>query len=286
MSSHQLVDLSQLELESNLIEKTPTAAPPIETKPLTAAEHLTQTIRLLKKTIRDSETTEESQGVKVSVQLLEILQRKMDEVSSSQWQLSDQEEQYWQQQLEAVSVMFESNTMNADSHSTRSRHATATRAIEHLEKAADHLRSMADLKIYGGQLCSQILGFGQFRELESNQFEQGDRALVYVEVENHLTQSISDQASGELNKEPVWKTRLRASYTIYDVDGKIAQQETYPLIEDFARQRRRDFYVHLPLTIPSLQPGNYQLSISVEDLGNANVATLTAVPFSVSSPSD
>ena len=290
LSSSQSVDLSELEFESNLAKKTPAPDPQPVKKSLTATEHLSETIRLIEETIPDASVSGEYYGAAPGVRLLEILRQKMDQVSSSDWRLSTTEYQYWQQQLQAVSVMFESDsTASLDSENQTGRQ-TAARAIEHLERAASHLRSMAGLKLSGGQLCSQILGFGKFEELESNQFQPGDRALIYVEVENQATQKISDEPSLGSESEPAWLTRLQAGYVIRDSAGNIVHHETYPVIEDLARRHRRDFYLHLPVTIAELSPGQYQLSVSVDDLGdsrksgNTDTANLTAIDFSVVEP--
>ena len=284
LASSQSVDLSELELESHLAAKPTPPAPQPPQKPLTAAEHLSETIRLIEETVSSASGSGEYHGAEPGVRLLEILRQKMERVSSSDWRLSATEHQYWQQQLQAVSVMFESDSNATSEGENQTRHQTATRAIEHLERAASHLRSMAGLKLYGGQLCSQIFGFGKFEELKSKQFQPGDRALIYVEIENQATQKLSGDSSSASENGSTWQTRLRASYVVRDTAKNIVHQETYPDIEDLARRHRRDFYVHLPVTIPELSPGDYQLSVSVEDLGDpdsTDAATLPAIDFSV-----
>ena len=287
LSSSQSVDLSELELESNLTRKPPAPEPQPVKKPLTATEHLSETIRLIEATIPDASVPGEHHGAGPGVQLLEILRQKMDQVSSADWRLSTTEHQYWQQQLQAVSVMFESDSTTSLDSENQTGRQTAARAIKHLERAASHLRSMAGLKLSGGQLCSQILGFGKFEELESNRFQPGDRALIYVEVENQAAQKILDEPASSSEDEPTWLTRLQTGYVIRDWAGNIVHQETYPVIEDLARRHRRDFYLHLPVTIGELSPGDYQLSVSVDDLGdsresgNVDTATLPAIDFSI-----
>ena len=281
MSSHEMVDLSALELESNLTEVPSVAEPVPPPKTLSATEHLSETIRLLEESTRELSASGEHQGAEIGVGLLKVLRQKVDAMSSHPWHLSTEEHKYWEQQLDAVSVMLKSNASGTSDETDHARHHSAAQAIKHLDQAADHLRSMVGLHLQGGQLCSQILGFGQFRELESNQFQLGDRALVYVEVENQSSQRTSDEQSPESKNISAWKTRLRSSYVILDSDGNVAQEETFPVIEDVAQRRRRDFYLHLPLTISDLPPGSYQLSLSVQDLGNESLATLPAVHFSV-----
>ena len=286
LASHQSVDLSKLELESTLAAKPTPPAPQPQEKVMTPAEHLSETIRLIEETVAETSVSGEHHGAEPGVRLLQILRQKMEQVSSSNWRLSNQEHQYWQQQLEAVSVMFESESSDTPNGNGEPQRQTATRAIEHLESAAQHLRSMAGLKVYGGQLCSQILGFGKFEELESNRFQPGDRALIYVEVENHSSQMVMSDSSSTSANSSTFQTRLQASYVVHDSAGKIVHEETYPAIEDMARRHRRDFYLHLPVTILELSPGEYQITVSIEDLANANTATLPAIDFSVVQPTD
>lgn len=286
LASHQSVDLSKLELESNLAAKPTPPAPQPQEKALTPAEHLSETIRLIEETVAETSVSGEHHGAEPGVRLLQILREKMDQVSPSNWRLSNQEHQYWQQQLEAVSVMFESESINTPDGNREPQRHTATRAIEHLERAAQHLRSMAGLRLHGGQLCSQILGFGKFEELESNRFQPGDRALIYVEVENHSSQVVSSDSSSTSENSATFQTRLQASYVVHDLAGKIVHEEIYPAIEDLARRHRRDFYLHLPITIFELSPGEYQITVSIKDLANASKATLPAIDFLVVQPTD
>ena len=284
LASYQSVDLSELELESNLAAKPTPPAPEPQEKSLTATEHLSETIRLIEETVGDTSGLGEQHGADPGVRLLQILHQKMDQVSSSDWRLSAEEHRCWQQQLEAVSVMFESGTAATPAGDSEPQRQTAARTIEHLESAASHLRSIAGLKLYGGQLCSQILGFGKFEELESNEFQPGDRALIYVEIENQSSQIVSGETSPASENRSTFQTRLRASYAVHDSAGKLVHQETYSPIEDLARRHRRDFYLHLPVTIAKLIPGDYKILVSVEDLGNANAATLSAIDFSIIPP--
>ncbi len=275
MSAHESVDLTELELESALLKDQP------ETQPATASDHLSKTIQLLKESAEDVTVIDGHPGLTVSVQMLEMLQRKLDKSSISKWSMSVEEHEYWQQQLQAVAVMFDASAEKSDGNSGYPRQETAIRAIEHLDNASHYLRKMAGLRVRGGQLCSEIFGYGQYRELDSSRFQTGDRALVYVEIQNFSTQQFGSANLSESESDAQWVTRLQTSYKILDPAGRVVQRETYPVIEDVANQRRRDFYLHLPLTIADLPAGDYQLRVSVEDLGNSASATLEGVTISV-----
>ena len=173
LSSSQSVDLSELEFESNLAKKTPAPDPQPVKKSLTATEHLSETIRLIEETIPDASVSGEYYGAAPGVRLLEILRQKMAQVSSSDWRLSTTEYQYWQQQLQAVSVMFESDsTASLDSENQTGRQ-NAVRAIEHLERAASHLRSMAGLKLLVGNCAHRFSVLESLKNLNPISFSQG-----------------------------------------------------------------------------------------------------------------
>ena len=104
--------------------------------------------------------------------------------------------------------------------------------------------------------------------------------MIYCEVENYNSVEQNSQAGSTFH------TRLRGSYAIYDASGHAVQQAEFPVVEDIARRRRRDFYMHLPITIGDLSNGNYELHLLVEDLGGNKTASLTPpLMFSIASES-
>ena len=79
---------------------------------------------------------------------------------------------------------------------------------------------------------------------------------------------MEDNTSSEL----VYRTRLRGSYKIFDAEGNAVDGYEFPVVEDKARNRRRDFYVHLPVHLAELAAGQYTLQLNIDDLnGNAFV---------------
>ncbi len=271
------IDLTHLEMPVSPTEATTTrknAAP----EPLTSTQHLARSIELLKQQRLESTAPEDS--LLVSVRLLELLQRKLNSISRHDSPMSNDELAYWQQQVDALALTLETQPITTEGTTEQQEHQLTFAAIERLEQATDHLRSMAGLRVRGGQLCSRISGFGQYQLLDSTTFAPGDQALVYVEVENFESQPSETSDSAEPNQ---WTTRLNASYAIYDSSGSVVQQRQYPLIEDIARKRRRDFYVHLPLTVGDLDAGQYELQVIIEDANRSTSATLPVVKFSVKS---
>ena len=100
--------------------------------------------------------------------------------------------------------------------------------------------------------------------------------LIYCEVENYMSnETIVDRSSGV-------HTKLRGSLAIYDQSGQAVQQSQYPIVDDVARKRRRDFYMYFPLQLNDLPAGQYNLVLTVEDLnGNKSASTEPAMTFTV-----
>lgn len=204
----------------------------------------------------------------VNLRLLKALRGQMEQMETSSGQLSENESQYWQHQLEAITSMLGTPTGDNKVITDYHRHQTAHKTLEHLRNAVSQLESIASLKVTSGQFCTEITGFGQFRTFPNNVFTSGQKMLVYCEVENYRT---IEQQSVTGND---FRTRLRGSFAIYDSEGKVVQQAEYPAVDDVARKRRRDFYMYMPVTLAELPAGNYVLHALVEDVHGTKTASL------------
>jgi hypothetical protein len=143
-------------------------------------------------------------------------------------------------------------------------------------KNAELVESKVHLQIANGALCTEVTGFGQFKPFRTSSFESGQRLLVYCEVDNYTsTLTVVDF-------ENQFVTRLRGSYAIHDAENRVVQEADYPIVEDVARNQRRDFYMHFPIQLGDLQPGAYRIKLQIEDLnGNQTAALSTGMKFNV-----
>ncbi len=234
---------------------------------------LDQAIHLVEKQIDASSDAEAQSGLEINLRLLQVLRRQMGNVAQSETRLDDNEQQFWNHQLDAITSMLNSDSTNSDV-SDLLRHQTAHETLDHLRQAVEQLESIANLKIAGGQLCTEISGFGQYKVFPSNELKSDQRMLVYCEVENYSSTKY-DSATGTS-----FRTKLRGSFAVYDEWGKAVQQAEFPIVEDVARKRRRDFYMYLPVTLNKLEAGNYRLHVLVEDIYANKTATLaTPIDF-------
>ena len=216
----------------------------------------------------------------VNLRLLKALRGQMEQVEDrpATGEYSENESQYWQHQLEAITTMLGSPVSTGENPAVTDyhRHQTAHATLEHLRSAVAQLESIASLKVTSGQFCTEITGFGQFRTFPSNAFSAGQKMLVYCEVENYKTVGHQTATGND------FRTRLRGSFAIYDADGKVVQQAEFPTVDDVARKRRRDFYMYMPVTLGDLPAGQYVLHALVEDIyGNKTASLDPPLKFSV-----
>lgn len=176
-----------------------------------------------------------------------------------------QESKPLEQQPDEIHLVQETvDSEISDAHDPQPTAAT----LAELRKAVERLESLADLTVANGTFCKQVSGFGQFKAFSSTTFEPTQRMLVYCEVENYS--SVLRQA----NQRTEVCTLLRGSYAIYDRQGRAVQQAEYPIVEDVARKRRRDFYMYFPIQLDNLPPGQYRLELQIEDLNGNKTGSI------------
>jgi hypothetical protein len=152
----------------------------------------------------------------------------------------------------------------------------AGQTLEHLRAAEVALQAAAGLKIQNATFCTEVLGFGQFRECKSSVFVQQQQLLIYCEVENHVSEVRNE------NSQVNHVTRLQTALTICNAEKAVVQQIDFPTVEDIARSARRDFYIYVPVTVGNLPAGNYSLYLTVTDLeGNKTTTLDPPLPFSI-----
>lgn len=126
----------------------------------------------------------------------------------------------------------------------------------------------AELKIKNSVICSEITGFRKHKPFAENKFQPGQPFLVYCEIENYESK---DQ---EINSDTVVQSRFQGSYQIKNRDGQLVQSGFFPIIEDNAPKRRRDFYLYFKIELNKLNPGNYQLQMEISDLNGQKKGNL------------
>lgn len=226
----------------------PHAAPATVT-PLTWRQQLQQTIELIEERINNTPDLTEQHQLRGKLELLRLLPSELD----------DQQQQY----LSALTDLLQ--TTAAPGHPDL---FETGQTLDQLRNAVSYLESMASMKVVNASFCTKVTGFGQFKPTPGAKFNAGQQVLVYCEIENHSSQPkvVDGQALSS--------TRLAGSFIVYDANQQVVQQDKFPVVEDLARQRRRDFYMHIPFTVGDLPPGHYTYQLMIDDVGGGKSASL------------
>ena len=221
-------------------------------KPMTWREQLDKTIETIQAKIDSTVDVGDREQLQGKLQVLRLMPTELDQ----------QQQQY----MTALTELLQTTSAEgpADVYSTG-------QTLNKLRGAVSYLESIASMKIVNASFCTEVTGFGQFQATLSNVFKTGQTILVYCEIENHSSQ-LKNIDGRELRS-----TQLTGSYVVYDANKNVVQQEAFPTVEDLALQRRRDFYMHIPITIGELAPGKYTYQLMVDDVGGAKSASLEPV---------
>lgn len=236
------------------------AIPPSPPQPIAWDKQLATTIAALENQINklsdDNQKTELNSGLTI----LQTLQVKMSGGDSPFADAGNRE--YWDYQVDALSELLNKSATRKDTT------GPASRAVHHLQQAVTQLRDMANLKVSVMRFCTKVAGYGQYVPEEADEFTAGQQTLIYCELENFIP------AVETIDNQTIYRTRLKSRFHVVDSEGEVVQQVEFPVVEDVARNRRRDFYMHLPVTVGSLNPGSYQLYLTIEDLSGNKTATM------------
>lgn len=135
--------------------------------------------------------------------------------------------------------------------------ASWAEARRHLNDAAASLAEAAPLEVRHLAFCRAVRSFGSIEPFESQEFDAGQRVLLYAEIENFRTQQTADG----------YYTSLRSSYEIVDASGRQVMGRESTATEDYCQRPRRDYFIGCDFRLPgSLRPGQYALRLTVEDL--------------------
>lgn len=136
----------------------------------------------------------------------------------------------------------------------------ASRAAESkpaLTEALGKLAESAPLAIRNMAFCTEVLSYGCAKRFEKYEFQSNQEVLLYAEVENFATEPTSKG----------YHTSLRSSYQILDSRGLRVDEHAFAATEEYCQNIRRDYFIGYHLRLPKrLEPGEYTLQLSIEDL--------------------
>lgn len=257
-----------------------TSSAPLEAKTkskpasaVTETTELSETLNNLRNAIANSESLDPAAEFTAELTALELLIERVNVLAASESEPTEAQS-LCEHQLQALVATLRPESLDISRPEGRQ---IATRTLEHLREAISQLEKLVSLKISHGTLCTEVRGFGQYKPFSSTEFRVGQPVLLYCEIENFC--SVEEKAQSDVSD---YRTRLKSSLVICREDGTVAQQAEFPVVEDVARNRRRDFYLYVPFTVGELSPGKYRAHLMVDDLQGRKQAVLDPpVEFSV-----
>lgn len=253
----------------------PTAEKPTGDSTTSAAENneLAGKLENLKSLISNSANLDTAAEFTAELTALELLIERVRNLATSETEPSA-EQSLCEHQLHALVATLRPDSLDISRPEGRQ---IAGRTLEHLREAIAQLEKLVSLKVSHGALCTEVRGFGQYKPFSSTEFRVGQPVLLYCEIENFCSVEEKSPADGA-----DYRTRLKSSLVICREDGSVAQQAEFPVVEDVARNRRRDFYLYVPFAVGELSPGKYRAHLMVDDLQGRKQAVLDPpVEFSV-----
>lgn len=141
---------------------------------------------------------------------------------------------------------------------------------------ADSLQPQETLRLSDLHLCTAVMNYGNYTEIDAMKFLRGRRqeVIVYVEVDGFTSNFVA--------MDNLYHTTLTEQVDLYTAaDGVLVYSLPAETVYDTCRRTRRDFYLVRRLTIPeNLNVGDYRLKVRVRDESNSYEAE-TVLPFQV-----
>ena len=135
----------------------------------------------------------------------------------------------------------------------------AAQTVGQIRSAVQHLKPLSALRIRRLDLCSRIHSFGSIDTFPANEFDPGDRVLIYVEVDNLHSELLPGQN---------YRTVLSGRLQIFPESSDEAVEEPLqlPAVEDESGSQRTDYYQSYAIALPShLLSGTYRLQLQIQD---------------------
>jgi len=171
---------------------------------------------------------------------------------------------YWNQQLFAVSTYLDSKTQPNDKQ-------RAASSLLHLDGARAKLAELATLQVRKLTFVESVEGYGAYKPTEITKFSPGKRVTLYAEIENFTSEPTKKG----------YRTQLGTSYEIVDENGKRIDSAQFPEVEDLCQNPRRDFHMQYTVTLPMRIPADhYELRLIITDQQSHKIGQ-SSLPFEI-----
>lgn len=112
------------------------------------------------------------------------------------------------------------------------------------------------------------MGYGRFEAVAAPRFASGQRATIYLEVENFSQKQVGTS----------FETRLAGEYRILKPSGEQVLARQLPVDRQRTMSSRRDYFAAYRIVMPELPEGEYQFQILLRDDHAGRTGSAT-VPF-------
>ncbi len=133
-----------------------------------------------------------------------------------------------------------------------------TLAMISQRQALNHLASVSNLEVHNATFCTEVDGFGVVSKFPQYAFKADQELLLYCELDSFVSTQVDGKG---------YETQLQGSYEIVDANGRRVADQLLPLDSHLCRNQRRDYFIAYRIYMPpKIEPGKYQLKLTVEDL--------------------
>jgi hypothetical protein len=210
-------------------------------------------IEQLEKQIKEVPASDENLRLsqEVTLRMLYVSQRRLEDATRKIDSLSNEENEYFQYQMQAL---YEAN--NPDAMPVRSRHWSLV--MDSQRNATNKLAAVSNLEVKSVAFCTEVERYGLITKFPRYQFQADQELLLYCEIEN--------VAASKVNKEG-YESQLQGSYEIIDSQGRKVADQLLPMEPEICQNHRRDYFIVYKIYMPQqIAPGSYQLRLTVEDM--------------------
>jgi len=210
-------------------------------------------IEQLEKQIKEFPASDENLRIsqEVTLRMLYVSQRRLEDATRKIDSLSDEENEYFQYQMQAL---YEAS--NPDAMPVRSRHWSLV--MDSQRKATNQLAAVSNLEVKSVAFCTEVERYGLITKFPRYQFQADQELLLYCEIENVAASKVSKEG---------YESQLQGSYEIIDSQGRKVADQLLPMEPEICQNHRRDYFIVYKIYIPQqIAPGNYQMRLTVEDM--------------------
>ena len=209
-------------------------------------------------------TASERQRLEVQKRLLHSMLDQGDNAMKEIAGIPPEQRDYWRHQLRTLQLLL-------SERGTPAWNRRAALALRELSSATSQLAAVSSLDVKNLAFCSKVDGFGTLTEFPKAEFQPGQEVLLYVEVDHFKSElraaNSSSSGAGVSRSSEQYETELRANYQVFDAGGRRVSEIDLPTDKQSCRSPRRDYFIAYRLYMPkNLEPGNYSLQLTMEDV--------------------